>query len=134
VFLEDKEFLGTNYRYRPFLGNRGSDYRVYMFLRDMDRTTRNRYYVGLIQLGVIRSSAMRDEVGGRGSCQRKRLRLIRSDGRYDASYQLEPSCGSEGGLLDMSRPPFLHSSMAQPRPRVLVAPPIQLDPCRLSNK
>jgi hypothetical protein len=77
---------------------------------------------------------MQDEVEGRESCQRKRSRLIRSDGRYDAGYQLEPSSGNEGGVLDMSRPPGLHSSMAQPRRHALVAPPIQLDPCRLSNK
>jgi hypothetical protein len=106
---------------------------VYMFLRGMDRMTRNRYHDGSTRLGVAISSPMRDEVGGRGSCQRKRLRLIRSDGRYDAGDQLEPSWGDIGCLLDMSRL-FLHSSMAQPHPHALVAPSIQLDPGRLSSK
>ena len=35
---------------------------------------------------------MRDEVGGKGSGLRKRLRLIRNDGRYDADDQLGLSC------------------------------------------
>jgi len=77
---------------------------------------------------------MQDGVEERGSGQRKRLRLIRNDGRYGAGDQLEPSGGNNDDLPNMSRLPCLHSLMVLLRPRALAAPPIQLDPCRPSSK
>ena len=77
---------------------------------------------------------MRDEVGGRVFGRRTRLRLFRNGGRYDAHNQLSPSGGNDGGLPDMSRLLFLHSSMAQLRPHAVAAPLIQLDPYRPSSR